>query len=59
MHNSRIFCVILTLTVAISMIFQAAEAVDTVTLSTSDDIYYNGDHVVVFGIVGMIFENRP
>ena len=59
MHNSRIFCVILTLTVAISMIFQAAEAVDTVTLSTSDDIYYNGDHVVVFGSVGTIFENLP
>jgi len=59
MHNSRIFCVILTLTLAISMIFQAAEAVDEVTLSTSDDIYYNGDHVVVFGNVGTFFENLP
>ena len=59
MHNNRIFCVILTLTFAISMIFQAAEAVDEVTLSTSDDVYYNGDHVVVFGNVGTIFENLP
>ena len=59
MHNSRIFCVILTLTFAISMIFQAAEAVDEVTLSTSSDIYYDGDHVVVFGNVSTFFENLP
>jgi len=59
MHNSRIFCVILTLTLAISMIFQAAEAVDEVTLSTSSDIYYNGDHVVIFGNVNTFFENLP
>ena len=58
MYNNRIFCVILTLTFAI-MIFQAAEAVDEVILSTSDDVYYNGDHVVVFGNVGTIFENLP
>ena len=59
MHNSRIFCVILTLTLSISMIFQAAEAVGEVTLSTSSDIYYNGDHVVVFGNVDTFFENLP
>ena len=59
MHNSRIFCVILTLTLAISMIFQAAEAVDEVALSTSSDIYYNGDHVVIFGNVNTFFENLP
>jgi len=59
MYNNRIFCVILTFTFAISMIFQAAEAVDEVTLSTSSDIYYNGDHVVVFGNVGTFFENLP
>jgi predicted secreted protein with PEFG-CTERM motif len=41
------------------MIFQAAEAVDEVTLSTSSDIYYNGDHVVVFGNVNTFFENLP
>jgi len=59
MYNNRIFCVILTLTLAISMAFQAAEAVDEITLSTSNDIYYNGDHVVVFGNVNTLFENIP
>ena len=59
MHNSRIFCVILTLTLAISMSFQAAEAVDEVILSTSNDIYYNGDHVVIFGDINTLFENLP
>jgi len=59
MYNSRIFCVILTLTLGISMIFQAAEAADEVTLFTSSDIYYNGDHVVVFGDINTFFENLP
>ena len=59
MYNNRIFCIILTLTLCISMIFQAAEAVDEVTLSTSNDIYYDGDHVVVFGNVNTFFENLP
>jgi len=58
MHNNRIFCVILTLTFAI-MSFQAAEAADTVTIFTSDDVYYNGDHVVIFGNVNTFFENLP
>ena len=58
MYNSRIFCIILTLTLAI-MIFQTAEAVDEVTLSTSNDIYYDGDHVVIFGNVNTFFENLP
>ena len=49
----------LTLTLAISMIFQAAEAVDEVTLSTSSDIYYNGDHVVIFGNINTFFEKLP
>jgi predicted secreted protein with PEFG-CTERM motif len=59
MYNGRIFCVILTLTLSICMIFQAAEAVGEVSLSTSSDIYYNGDHVVVFGNVDTFFENLP
>jgi len=59
MYNNRIFCVVLTLTFAISMIFQAAEAADSIILSTSNDIYYNGDHVVVFGNVNTFFENLP
>jgi predicted secreted protein with PEFG-CTERM motif len=41
------------------MIFQTAEAIDEITLSTSNDIYYNGDHVVIFGNVNTLFENIP
>ena len=59
MYNNRIFCIILTLTLAISMIFQTAEAVDEIALSTSNNIYYNGDHVVIFGNVNTLFENIP
>jgi len=59
MYNSRIFCIMLTLTLAIGMVFNAAEAVDQISLSTSSDIYYGGDYVVVFGSVNTIFENMP
>ena len=59
MYNSRVFCIMLTLTFAIGMVFNAAEAVDQISLSTSSDIYYNGDYVVVFGSVNTIFENMP
>ena len=59
MHNSRIFYVILILTLGISMVFQAAEADESVTLSTSNDIYYSGDHVVIFGNISTFFENLP
>ena len=58
MHNSRIFCIIITFTLAI-MVFHAAEAAETISVSTNSDIYYNGDHVVVFGNVGTIFEGMP
>ena len=46
MYNGRIFCILLTLTLAICMSFQAAEAVDEITLSTSNSVYYNGDHLL-------------
>jgi len=59
MYNSRVFCIMLTLTFAIGMVFNAAEAVDQMSLSTSNDIYYSGDYVVVFGSVNTIFENMP
>ena len=41
------------------IVFHAAEAIDTISLSTNNDIYYKGDHVVVFGKVNTIFEDRP
>ena len=58
MYNSRIFCIVFTLTLAI-MVFHAAEAAEAMSVSTSNDIYYNGDHIVVFGSVSTIFENMP
>ncbi len=59
MYNSRVFCIMLTLTLAIGMVFNAAEAVDQISLSTSNNIYYSGDYVVVFGSVNTFFENMP
>jgi len=59
MYNCRIFCIMLTLTLAIGMVFNAAEAADQISLSTSNNIYYSGDYVVVFGSVNTIFENMP
>ena len=59
MYNSRVFCIMLTLTLTIGMVFNAAEAVDQISLSTSNNIYYSGDYVVVFGAVNTIFENMP
>jgi len=58
MYNSRIFCIIITFTLAI-MVFHAAEAVDTISLSTAKNLYYDGDHIVVFGSVNTIFEDMP
>nr|AIF23848.1 hypothetical protein [uncultured marine thaumarchaeote SAT1000_18_G08] len=49
----------LTLMLTIGMVFNAAEAIDQISLSTSSDIYYSGDYVVVFGNVNTIFENMP
>jgi len=59
MYNSRVFCIMLTLIFTIGMVFNAAEAVDQISLSTSSDIYYSEDYVVVFGSVNTIFENMP
>ncbi len=58
MYNSRIFCIMFTLTLAI-MVFHAAEAADTISLSTNNNTYYNGDHIVVFGSVNTVFEDMP
>ena len=59
MYNSRIFCILLTLTLTIGMAFNAAEAADQISISTSSDIYYSEDYVVIFGSVNTIFENMP
>ena len=58
MHNSGIFCIIFTFMLAL-MVFHNAEAVESVSLSSDSDIYYNGDYIVIFGDVDTIFENLP
>ena len=57
--SNRIFYVIFTLTLIISLAIHPIEATEAVTISTSSDIYYSGDYVVVFGTVGTIFEGMP
>ena len=57
MHHNRILCIIFTLILAIGIIINAAEAEESLTISTSSDIYYVGDFVVVFGKVQTVFEN--
>jgi predicted secreted protein with PEFG-CTERM motif len=59
MYNGRIFYILLTLALVICMGFQAAEAVDEITLSSSSSVYYNGDHVTIFGNVNTYFEKLP
>ena len=60
MYNTRIFFTIITLIIATGMIFHAAEAqTDSITVSTNTEIYYEGDHVVVFGNVNTVFEKLP
>jgi len=41
------------------MTIHTAEAAEPLTLSTSTDIYYSGDYVVVFGHVETIFGDTP
>ena len=59
MHHNRILCIIFTLILAIGITIHAAEAEESITLSTSSDVYYLGDFVVVFGSVQTVFENVP
>ena len=59
MYNNKIFYLIFTLALTISITIHAAEAAEPLTLSVSNDIYYAGDYVVVFGQVDTIFENMP
>ena len=55
MYNSKIFCIIFTLMLGI-LVFHTAEAEESLSVSTSNDVYYNGDYIVVFGSVKTIFE---
>ena len=59
MYHNRILCVVFTLILAIGIIMNAAEAEESLTISTSNDVYYSGDFVVVYGDVPTVFENMP
>jgi len=58
MYNSKIFCIIFTLMLSI-LVFHTAEAEESLSVSTSNDVYYNGDYIVVFGSVKTVFEGMP
>ena len=58
MYNSKIFCIIFILMLGI-LVFHTAEAEESLSISTSNDVYYDGDYIVIFGSVKTIFENMP
>jgi len=59
MYHNRILCIVFTLILAIGITIHTAEAAESITIETSNDVYYSGDFVVVFGKVQTIFENTP
>ena len=59
MYHNRILCIIFTLILAIGITIHTAEAAESITIETSNDVYYSGDFVVVFGKVQTVFENTP
>ena len=58
MYNSKNFCIIFILMLGI-LVFHTAEAEESLSISTSNDVYYDGDYIVIFGSVKTIFENMP
>ena len=59
MYNKRFFCITLfAIIVSIGLAINTAEA-ESMSLSTSNDIYYLGDYIVIFGSVDTVFENMP
>ena len=59
MYHNRILCIIFTLILAIGITIHTAEAAESIIVETSNDVYYSGDFVVVFGKVQTVFENTP
>ena len=59
MYNNGFFCItLLGIIFSMGIIFQTAEA-DPISISSNNDIYYAGDHIVIFGSVDTVFENMP
>jgi len=57
--SNRIFYIIFTLVLITSLTSYPVEGAEPITLSTSNDIYYSGDYIVVFGQVDTIFDGMP
>ena len=59
MYNNRFFCItLLTIVFSIGLVFHTVEA-ESISLSANNDIYYMGDHIVVFGTVDTVFDEMP
>ena len=59
MHKSVFFSIMpVIMILSIGMVFHTVEA-ESMSLSTNNDIYYNGDYIVAFGSVSTIFEEMP
>ena len=59
MYNNRFFCIILLgIIFSMGIIFHTAEA-EQISLSSSNEIYYSGDYITIFGSVETVFENMP
>ena len=59
MYNNRFFCItLLTIMFSIGLVFHTAEA-EGISISSSSEIYYLNDYVVIFGNVNTVFEALP
>ena len=58
MHYNRILLIVVTVGITFS-VFPFVTAEDPITVSTSKDIYYDGDTIVVFGNVAGTFGGLP
>jgi predicted secreted protein with PEFG-CTERM motif len=43
---------------SLGLVFHTAEA-ESISLSSNNDIYYTGDHIVIFGSIDTVFEDMP
>ena len=59
MYNPRIFCILFTIAFVIGITCNSAEAEEAISVATGNEIYYKGDHIVVFGNVSTVFEDLP
>ena len=59
MYKSRFFCITLfVIILSIGLSFHSAEA-EGISLSSSNDIYYLDDYIVIFGTIDTVFKEIP